>query len=489
MTKKEFVAYKLEEISEDDLKSEEFIWAPVLFPYHPDRTLYFITLHVSGDEGCFNFKERICLRDVPRTEEFVINSVYDVCGYNPLFLIVEATSPNDIKSVITEQTYPRYMSFTTPTNIIKRFGKTMDEFTNIEERLRENPDLLKRLEDGIGEIIGKDSLFSNEEVEKEFEGIENWEEFVRFVPMNMNRVISIVLIQPPDKETEKEVIKDIEKDTRIIDAYTVIGGSKLLIKIITKDINEVFAFVEFFMRRKTHTQSKIVLCTAKENGVPFCVPRTPELTTALSPIQKDILRYLWGAAGDFVLDRTAQLEGFCTMNPEHFGTDRNELKRQFESIEEQFVYKCSAKLNRRGWFKTLLFIKSSLGGRKIVWENLKDNLLHVDNIYFSRKFYAITGDFDFIVPMDFYRLRTLKNKIRRFLNAKIADGRGEKVEKYVDDIRVYFEESFGTQMELRQDEKAVVKAMMPNSRKGEEGNERTPRARYYNHYLRDFKPQ
>lgn len=480
--KKEFVAYKFEEIGEDELASKELTWAPVLFPYHPDRTLHFITLYVSGGDT-FDPKKREILRNIRSDSgEFVINSVYDACGYNPLFLIAEAKNLNDIKSMITKHTYPRYMSFTTPANIIKRFGRNSDEFPNIEDE-----DLVKSLEVGIDRII-QVGRFNKENVRGEFKTIGNWEKFVRFVPMNMDKVICILLIQPTSDKIE-EVIEEIKKDERIIDAYTIIGESELLVKIITEDIHEVFSYIESLMKRRTHAISKIVLCTAKENGVPFDGQRTPKLKTTLSNMQKDILRYLWNEPDALVLSRGAQISRFRYMYDEYYDKSRGELEKEFKSVEEQFVYKYSTKLHRKGWFRTLLFIKNSLGGRKIVWENLKDNLLHIDNIYFSRKFYAITGDFDFIVPMDFYRLRTLKNKIRRFLNAKIADGRGEKVEKYVDDIRVYFEESFGTQMELRQDEKAVVKAMMPNSRKGEEGNERTPRTRYYKHYLRDFKPQ
>ena len=472
---KEFVAYEFEDISDEELASKDFIWAPVLFPYHPGRNFYFITLSVSGGEGCFAPKERKILRDddTSRSDDFVIDSIYDACGYNPLFLIAEAKSPSNIKSAIKGyHVYPRYMSIATPADIIKRFSINSNAFPKIEDEIKDKPNLLNELERGINEIIGK--KFTKGDVKKNFENVPKWTEFVRFVPMNMDRVISIILIQPPDEKTEEEVIKEIKEDESVIDAYKVMGESRLLIKIITEDINEVFGYVESLMKRKTHTTSKIVLCTAKENGVPFEPFQTPKLKATLSDdpqkncLQKNILRFLWKVPNVLVRDRNTQISDFRRAY-QYYRKDAD-LEEEFEDVENQFVYKYSKKMERTRWFRTLLFVKSSLVGRQIIWDSIRDKLLGVDDTFFSRKFYAVTGDFDFIVPMDFYELHSLKRKIEEFLDTKIDDSGVEKVEKYVNDIRGYFEENPGdvSPDTLSKEEIAVIKAMMPNSMVGKD---------------------
>jgi len=474
---KEFVAYNFEDISDDDLASEEFTsWAPVLFPYHPARNFYFITLSVSGSEGCFAPKDRITLRDISRSDDFVIHSIYDACGYNPLFLIAEAKSPSNITSAI-EKEYnisPRYMSIAAPADIIKRFGVNSNDFPKIEDEIEDNPNLLNELERGIKKTIENEAKFFEEDVKRNFKNVPEWAKFVRFVPMNMNKVISIILIHPPDEKTEGEVIEEIKEDERVIDAYKVMGESRLLIKIITEDINEVFGYVESLMKRKTHATSKIVLCTAKENGVPFAKFWTPKLKTTFSEdpqkniLQKNILRYLWEVPMALVRDRNTQISDFRRAY-QYYRKDVV-LMNEFDDVENQFVYKYSKKLERTRWFRSLLFIKNSLGGRIIIWDNIRDKLLGVDETFFSRKFYAVTGDFDFIVPMDFYELHSLKMKIEKFLDTEIADSGVDKVEKYVNDIRGYFEENPGdvSPEPLSEEEKAVVKAMMPNSMVGED---------------------
>lgn len=501
MTKREFVAYKFGEISKEDFMSEEFIWAPVLFPYHPARDFYFITLSVSGGKGCFAPEERKALIEIPRSDDFVIDSLYDACGYNPLFLIAEAKSPSNIKNEITGyhkgyHTYPRYMSIATPAEIIKRFGVNSNDFPKIEDEIKNNPNLLKELEKGIKgikDIIGE--KFTKEEVKKfikevnrTFEDIPTrvWNKFVRFVPMNMDKVISVILIQPPDKKTEDEIVKEIEKDERIIDAYKVMGESRLLIKIITDGINEVFSYKESLTKSKIHTLSRIVFCTLQENGFSFSEHKTPKLKSALSsPIQMDILRCLWKNAG---LDRRRQINAFLAEYPEYSDRAPAEWESKFEEVEDQFVYKYSTKLHRDGWFKTLLFIKSSLDGKQIVWEAITSNLLDVDTSYFSRKHYVVTGDFDFIVPMDFSTLNSLDIKIDKFLTAKVGDKKEDKeVNEYVTDIRIYFESSDKPpEVGLEKHETAAIKAMMPNS-KVSDCVEGTPRNEYYKYYLENRK--
>jgi predicted amidohydrolase/DNA-binding Lrp family transcriptional regulator len=470
---KEFTAYKLEDIDDGDWNSDRFTWVPVLFPYHPDRTLYFITLSVSGGDGCFASEEREDMKNISRSEKFVINSVYDACGYDPLFMIIEANDPNDIRNAIPKHTNPKYMSLTTPANIRKRFGTNEEEFPSIKDN---DIDLMKSLEEHISITIKK-GKFSKEDAREEFKDIENWEEFVRFVPMNMKKVISIILIQPPDDKME-EIVTEIKGNEKIIDAYEVLGESRLLIKIVTEDINEVFRYAESLMRRKTYTISKIVLCTLMENGFSFKSQKTPALKITLSHMQKDILRFLWEEPEVLVSDRDRQISMFCDRYPEHSGIIY-EVKREFESVENKFVYKYSAKLDRKGWFKTLLFIKSSLEGKKIVWDGIINKLLLVDPTYFSRKYYVVTGDFDFIVPMDFHRLKTLKDRINEFLAAGVGE---EKMEKYVTDIRSYFEENHGAGVKgLQPHQIACIKAMMPNSRIGATTG-RIPRNIYYKYY-------
>lgn len=482
---KEFVAYKFGDIDDDDLAHEELIWTPVLFPYHPGRNLYFITLSISCDGGCFARQERKKLRDIPRSEEFVINSIYDACGYNPSFLIVEAKSPNNLRPVITEHTNPRYMSLATPDNIIKRFGINKEDFWNIKDK---NFDL-ESLEQKIDEIITK-WIFSKNDIEKKFEDISGWKEFIRFVPMNMNKVISIILIHPPDDKTKDKVIDEIKKDERIIDAYEVIGESRLLIKIITKDLNEVFSYVESLMKRKTHAMSKIMLCTAKENGVPFFGKfPTPKLENTPTNEQKDILRYLWKEPELLFNNRESQIKGFQRKYRKY--RNDNDLKEKFEDVEEDYIYKYSTKLKQPGWFKALLFIKNSFGGRQVVWNSIRNNLLDVDETFFSRKFYAITGDFDFIVPMDFHSPHILEEKIEAFLGTSITNN-AKNVGEYVNDIKSYFEEESSTPVQprrLESEEIAAIKAMMPNSRDGVIEGEKIPRSEYHKYHLEDLHVQ
>lgn len=481
---KDFVAYKLKDVSDDALSFAGLTWVPVLFPYYPNRDLYFITLHVSANTGCFSHEERETLRDMPRSEGFVINSVFDACGYDPLFLIAESKHIDDVENVISKHTNPRYMSITTPANIIKRFGINNEDFQNIEN---EDIGLLKPLEEGIERIIKK-GRFTKEDVRREFHDIDKWDNFVRFVPMNMHKVITMVFIQPPNSETERDVIDKIEKDYRVIDAYKICGDRRLLIKIITEDTNEVFEYIESFIGRKVHTISKIVLCTFKENGFPFETRQTPKLKVQLSPTKKDILRYVWEQPESLAVDRATQIEQFRDKYPNYIDTGLSDLKTEFESVEKEFVYKYSIKLNQDGWFKTLLFIKSALGGKKIVWDSIRNNLMDVALNYFSRMHCLVTGDFDFIIPIDCYRLQTLKRKISNFLEAEAETGKDdEKVKKYVTDIRAYFEESSGVKRELVSYEIAAIKAMIPNSRIATKDSA-IPRNLYYNYYCRDQKP-
>ncbi|MCZ7399846.1 MAG: hypothetical protein O8C62_09275 [Candidatus Methanoperedens sp.] len=471
---KDFVAYKLEEIDDNELITDEFTWVPVLFPYHPKRNLFFITLRVNGDDGSFSLKERRTLMDKSRSAGFVINSIYDACGNNPLFVVVEAKNLNDIEP-LTKNLNPKHISFTAPVNIIKRFGIIKKEFPNINKK---SLNFLEKLEENIGKIIKKCSL-NKQDVQNEFYDIENWEKFIRFVPMNMNKIITIIFIQPPDDKID-EIIKEIEGDERIIDAYQVVGGSSLLIKIVTEDIYEVTVLIESLIRRKTYTITKIVLRTAMENGFSFYDFKMPKLTR-LSNLKRDILRFLWDEPNRLISDRSIQS---FRSDYDHNDILIEDMKKEFESVENQFVYKYSVKLNNEGWFKTLLFIKSSLEDRDIVWHCIRDRLLKVDSNFFSRKFYVVTGDFDFIVPVDFSNLHVLKKQIQNFLNSKIDTDSNELVEKSVRDIRIYFEEGSIDLNEIEGYQLACIKAMMPNSRLSESKN--TPRNEYHKYYINEL---
>lgn len=474
---KEFVAYKFDDLDDIMLADSNVRWTPVFFPYYPERNLYFITMTISGTKGCFNPDERLTLKSAFRSNDFYISSIYDTCGYNPLLLLIEAQSPDCIKDTFTYNVHPRYISIATPNNIVKRFGINASDFniTKRDTRSESGKVAMKTLDQKIEELIKKDR-FTKQDITEEFSKIDNWPEIVRFVPYNMSKIISIVLLQPPSIEVETEIIDAMRNDRRVLDIYRVVGESKIWLKIITDDILEIHNFIESFINQETHAIAKIVLCTFKENGRPFNTLVTPQMKTHLTPLKRHILRYLWNKHEVLFLSRNDQIKEFKREYRSYADIDTHLLATEFDSVENNFVYKYSIKLDRKGWFKTLLFVKSSLKGKKRLWNGIENDLLDATCSYFARKHYVVTGDFDFIIPIDFQILDALKDKISKFLSYSVD---GVKMEEYATDVRAYFEDVLGSDELLDANDVAGIKAMMPNSKKSDKGAPREIYRRFY----------
>ncbi len=332
-----------------------------------------------------------CITKKENVEEFMhddgIDSIYHVCGVHPWFLVCKTDSiDNAISWARDHELGVKYMS------------------------------------------LGKDLPLENDCNEGD-EGILFWV-FVKArsdegIPGTADKDNFILTLQKAlDSEKDSEIF-------RLMKAYEIFGEYNYLVKVSTKEITGIYRFTEFLNREARSTQIKCVLSTVKENGhiivesespkevakrekedfeyaMLRVIANTPGFINMGGNEQKSILEDKLGSMG-IVIDDVADY----ILDPL---TSKSIYSRQDLEHNNRFIDRFSIKLDRAQWCKALLFLRSTdnPGAKEKLERAVASKLLGVKPNQFARKFYSMTGDYDFIVPFDCRNTEILTHAIDDF---------------------------------------------------------------------------
>lgn len=377
-----------------------------------------------------------------------INSIYDTCGYSPLFLIIKAMSLNDLEGVI--------------------------KFAH-----QRNIDILP---DSISFTVGQNSVLKQQY--GSFESLRHQYEF----KSKLTAILNIVFFRfPPEKRANiEETIKQLKEDNRVIDFYNIIGEYEFLIKLQVKSISELYSFLDKqFHKKGIQTLTKTIFRIWKDED---WIPEKPIISQypdkALDENKQKILSILWriGNQNDIIEAKAPKIKKELERLGGGLYYNIDDIILNLKDMEQQVIYKYSAKLEREGWLKVMVFIKAS---RKELLKPGIINWLGVTSRKFARKYFLVTGVFDFIILLDCPEIKDLEIAMRDLT---------EKNKDYIETIRVYPQlpsKSTDSPESLNNQEIAFLKAMMPNSlltRHSNDSKQEIPREVYYRHFLDENKP-
>lgn len=351
----------------------------------------------------------------------------------------------------------------------------------------QNKDLQKLMRD-VAEFhrYGEDKFAGKE---KEFKSVvldmDKLKKFIYFAPIVIPPILAMIFLRFPLEMTLENMKKYVEdnlmKEDNVVDIYKLFGGpDEYVIKVWAKSISDLDKLLyEKFYVKGIRTGTKLVLKIWKKEGwLPTSEQRFPPSETKnLDDLDYKILS---------IMDNYA--EKLSNMNeqgqePEirnvlmRTSVDQiitpDEVKNKLEKLKKEVIAKHGIKLECSEWIKTLIFIRASRGMKIELEKIIKDLLLGVDDKRFARKLYHMTGDFDFIVPLDCMGPDTLRNRIKIFVRA--AKGR-------VNDIRIYFDlhDDYRDRMPLSEPKQthrhfAYMSALLPNSENINELHKNSPR--------------
>lgn len=221
-----------------------------------------------------------------------------------------------------------------------------------------------------------------------------------------------------------------KKKINIISCYETVSvdGSNHCMEIMTDSIDTLNEFLTMCQDNKIPTATKLVLEPYKFNGKVYIDEykehKKKYPTHTISPNYKFASIFHSEAANIFnpqntrypILDHQIRFVGtkigkaltanddevkknFLLFSPED-NQDNKKLQINDLYHPNKMIQRYSVKLERLGWLKILLFLKAKLGSKKQLQEGIQKNILGVKNNWFARKFYHITGEYDFIVPVD-----------------------------------------------------------------------------------------
>ncbi len=323
--------------------------------------------------------------------------------------------------------------------------------------------------------------------------LEKLKKFIYFTPIIIPPILAMIFLRLPlNKKFEeiKEYIKNelMERDD-VVDIYKLFGDEEeYLIKVWTKNMSELDDFInKKLYKEKISTGTKLVLRIWKKEGwYPTEKQRFPSLEIGFDEVDFKTLSIMDNYAKelsernkeeqiDLIIDELQRIPGTNVI--------KEGVKTRLDKLRKEVVEKFSIKLECDEWLKTLIFIKASRGEKGVLGENINKFLLGVDNTSFARKYYHVSGEFDFIIPLDCRGLVILKTKIEEFV---------KNAQNMVSDIRVYFDlhkfrDIGGLKFQLKLEDIAFITALMPNSNNITRLPEKSPRYDCYQYIYKKEK--
>lgn len=486
------------DITADELRSLQKLGdiidiIPIIFP--PTRNFYFfsdtITKSFSNEWG-----KRI--RDV-KSLKFKISSIYDTCGTHPLFCIIKQHPGEDIRNLldelnneVNERLNPEMFSFTSaPEHIEKRLGVLRENYRKLQSSMDKDlsriPDMHDRIEraiyDGYQERkISIDNIKTRMVEERErvranmarlFRGESHAKlanKYIKFTPIINIPHLSIIFINVSPKD-DMERIKSM---ANVIDVYRIVGKWDYAIKVCFNEIQELYDFITLLHEGGNQTVTKTALRIWREE---FWSPEAPFLAKdphpPLTRLEEEVINIFGRNESNFIFKN--HKEKIDALEDRIDGVAAGKLVQCLARAGER-LGKLSFKMDREGWSQNIVFIKATLGNKEKLKELLSRNFLGATQTTFARRYYQITGNFDFLILADSYSLWALRDRLA-----------GIEREGYVEEVRISelipFQVGIDSPKKLTLEETAWLNALSPNVEGNREIEENSTRTRFYNHSL------
>lgn len=224
---------------------------------------------------------------------------------------------------------------------------------------------------------------------------------------------------------------DLGTKNIIIEAlYKTVGndGFNHIMKILVNSISTLNSVIELCQNQKTHTITKLVLQTYKNNGK-ILLNEWDDFIDKFNKARELNIDYIVASAlhnnTSHIFNPPMLFKNHNTLNtyvkeliPDIIDCNLGKVRVQnrlllydVEKYKEninkdslqhpnEIIDRYAIKLDANNWQKLLLFVKAELGVKDKLQNKIQKKILGVEKRWFARKFYHITGDFDFVVPID-----------------------------------------------------------------------------------------
>lgn len=220
-------------------------------------------------------------------------------------------------------------------------------------------------------------------------------------------------------------IKDVESQFKITKKYQIFGKQNYLVKFYTTNIGYIDSFLDICKDKNMITSTYIVLRTIKEEGLKInqeVEVKKHEVENIKKNEEYLFARIVANSKGFIEKNREEQIKeieaaldkmGFVydlkKFIPE-IGLTKDEYNRDALEHPNKLINRYSIKLNKECWVKALFFFQARPKKKEELLNSLKNNLLGVEQSYFSRKLYHMAGQYDFVVILDFKDSASMKLK-------------------------------------------------------------------------------
>ncbi|MFQ5962662.1 MAG: Lrp/AsnC ligand binding domain-containing protein [Candidatus Scalinduaceae bacterium] len=270
----------------------------------------------------------------------------------------------------------------------------------------------------------------------------------RILELNETNNLSFVFATYIDNliNFKKELCKHIQKSKttfKMQDHIQLFGAFKNLFIISSKRVSGINSFLQFCQDQNVTTSTKCVLEVVKppadtqvkenENNVHdlklFKAEQYFQGTTIMTnyhlrnrglhfiTLQKESqVEVLENELGKKFINLSRKTEiprMLCLPELDKTLHDKKELY-----LENDLINRYSVKLSRRGWLKFLFFFKAKAGKKKALESVLCEEILGVSQYKFARILYHMTGEYDFMIPLDCADMQHLRKVIRDFWQYK-----------------------------------------------------------------------
>lgn len=267
---------------------------------------------------------------------------------------------------------------------------------------------------------------------------------IKCSPVN-NKIKFWIFINVPKTISTNNFLRFVDDpkwSEQITEKYELFGvrNFNAVVKFYAININGIDEFIEQCRQKGMSTSTKCVLSTIKENRkiTPLRIIEkkktearnvSSDLPYVLAKIMANTDNFIGRDRNDQILHIKNVLEQTLKMkiNPgkyegliPHINYGEPEYSKNDLNHPNKLIDRYSVKLEKNMWLKTLLFFKAYQDPMKKdeLRKALRDELLGVDDKYFSRKLYHMAGEFDFAVPLDCKDLEQLDLVINKFLKEK-----------------------------------------------------------------------
>ncbi|MFX0141454.1 MAG: hypothetical protein ACFFDN_47895, partial [Candidatus Hodarchaeota archaeon] len=342
-----------------------------------------------------------------------------------------------------------------------------NEYSKLEEEYRNNEELNSKLKWWF-------DLIDDNNIEDQKEII-HFSDFILFIPIIIPKILNYLLIRFLPRDEVRDKILNEFSDDDIIDVFEIqASASEYLLVIHSDSLFEFFEMINYMFDEKgiQVITTKCVLRLWKYETYVPSPKKCPiftfdfenlELTKSKKELEKNlkealkkelILGTLWkNPTGIYNINKIDENKILRLTIPQNKNLSSDfsipKLKYTLDDFKDflneknidEYVYKLSVRLERRGWFKILIMLKAYPGKKKHVEKIIDEKILGIESNSFARKYYTIRGLFDFIIYMDCYDIKSLyesRNKLANelFIESNIINYRSyiEVDEEYLTDL-------------------------------------------------------